>query len=63
MSLFAEPKPREYDDPELGHVIEVPDTLEGRIQQFVFRWIRPEVREAVTQELRELIAFARSQQE
>lgn len=54
---------KEYDDPELGHVIELPDTLDGRIDQFVFRWIRAEVREPVTQELRELIDFARQQKE
>lgn len=52
-----------FDDDDLGRVIEMPDTLDGRIDQFVFRWTRAEVREAVTLELRELIEFALLQDE
>lgn len=61
MSLFAEPAPREYDSPDEGHVIEIPRAVEQEIATFVYRWIRPEVRDAVTVELRELIAFAKEQ--
>ena len=61
--LFTiDPRPaREYDSPDEGHVIEVPRSLDNEIATFVYRWIREEKREAVTVELRELIAFAKAQ--
>jgi hypothetical protein len=59
VSLFAEPQPRECDSPDEGQVIEIPRTVEQEIATFVYRWIREEKREAVTKELRELIAFAK----
>lgn len=54
--LFEEP---DYDGKLAGQVIELPDSVEGRIEVFLNRWHWRGPRDVVAAELRELIEWAR----
>ena len=54
--LFDEP---DYDAKLSGQVIELPDTLEGRIEVFLNRWHWRSSRDVVRRELNELIEWAK----
>lgn len=56
-------EPREYDDPELGHVIEIPATIQTAMAVFLNRWCYcghvSHHRRTIERELLALIDFAK----